>query len=588
MEDLLRGNLSESAVVNIQSWLNEPKYAEYKEELEGLIRDEKWQDLEDAFFKVLEFGTGGRRGTTGIGSNRINKVTIGESAQALCLYAETQDEKAPEKGVVIAHDTRNTSVELAQYAAQVCAANGFKTYIFDGYRATPELSFAVRHLGCAVGIVISASHNPPTDNGFKACWSDGGQLLNPHDKGVLAVAAEIDEINSLPSFDEAVEQGKIEVIGEAVDEAYYKAVLEQAEGSDRQLSIVYSPLHGAGQRNVLPVLERAGFEDIRVVEEQMTPDGNFPTIPSGKPNPEEREANLMAVELMMKSGADIAITNDPDADRIGCIVNHHGEAVYLNGNQAASLITDYSLRRLKEKGELTPDHFVVKTIVTTDMMNALAKKYGVNIYDNLLIGFKYISQVMEQKEGTKEVFVFGGEESFGALKGNYARDKDGATGALPLAEFAAELKKDGKTLVDRMWELYEELGLYVEKLSTSTYPGAEGFSTMQRIMQSLRQDPPVEIGGHKVSATLDYKTLKKTSSDGSVEDIDCVSGDVLVFELGSRQRRVTIRPSGTEPKLKFYMQWHTESEDPKAEFDQLDADLDALLGSLSEEALRRV
>ena len=586
--DSVKQHVSVEAAANIERWLTELKYDEYKVELEQMIANEQWQDLEDAFFKVIEFGTGGRRGTTGVGSNRINRVTIGESAQALCRYAQQFDPDAPAKGVVIACDTRLTSPELSQYTARVCAANGFKTYIFDSFRATPELSFAVRHLGCAVGIVISASHNPPTDNGFKAYWDDGAQVVPPHDRGILDAAAAVTEVLAEPDFDAAVTEGKITIIGQDVDEAYYAAVLAQADGQERDLTIAYSPLHGAGQTNVLPVLRRAGFTQTTTVDEQMVPDGNFPTIANRKPNPEERAANDMVVAKMMEISADIAITNDPDADRIGVIVNHHGQPIYLTGNQSAALATDYALRKLQERGGVTPQHYIVKTIVTTDMMKALADSYGATCYGDLLIGFKYIGEVIRQKEGTDEVFVLGGEESYGLLKGDYARDKDGAVGALALAEYAAELKQQGKTLVDRLMELYREVGLYVERLEVAIYPGAEGFATMQQIMNSLRTDPPKMIGDQVVSAVSDYQTLVRTAADGTTTAINCVKGNVLVFECGDSRRRITIRPSGTEPKLKFYIQWHEETTNPEEDYTRVQDALKQLFEALQAEALNRV
>ena len=581
-------HVSEAALGNIRQWLTEPKYRQYREELERMIANEEWKELENAFFKVIEFGTAGRRGITGPGSNRINRVTIGESAQALCLYAQSFDAQANEKGIVIACDTRLSSPELSQYTALVCAANGFKTYIFDSFRSTPELSFAVRHLGCSAGIVISASHNPPADNGFKAYWSDGAQIASPHDRGVLDMASKTTEIRALDNFEKAVAGGRITIIGEDVDSAYLGALLKQSENNERELSIVYSPLHGAGQTNTLRTLQLANFSQILTVDEQMTPDGNFPTIPNGKPNPEEPTANKMAVELLLKKQADIAITNDPDADRIAVIVRQGGTAIQLTGNQACVLATDYSLYKLQQKNQLTPNHYVVKTIVTTDMLRSLANKYGVNIYDNLLIGFKYIGEIIRNKENTNEVFVIGGEESYGMLKGTYARDKDGASAALVLAEFAAELKKEGKTLVDRLMELYRELGMYIETLDVAVYPGADGFATMQNIMSSLRASPPASIGDEAVTAVIDYQALTRTLDDNRVEKVDCVAGNVLVFECGSPEKRITIRPSGTEPKLKFYTQWKFESSSPETDYAEAEQYLHQLFTSLSEEALKRV
>lgn len=556
--ELSTDNLSQSAINNIKKWLNEPKYADYRADIESLIQLGEWVQLEDAFFKEIEFGTGGRRGKTGVGSNRINKVTIGESAQALCEYALSFDKNAAEKGIVIAYDTRLTSLELSRFTAQVVAANGFKTYLFDGFRATPELSFVLRHLGCAAGIVISASHNPPTDNGFKAYWSDGGQLVAPHDKGVMAMADKVNDIKVV-DYDEAVASGQIVIVGKEIDDEYIKVASAESLNNYRDISIVYSPLHGTGQVSVLPVLRAVGFENISLVEEQMTPDGNFPTIPSGKPNPEEISANDMAVEKMMNEMADIAITNDPDADRIGVIVRQGEKPVYLSGNQSAVLVADFVLGKLQAKDKLSSKNYIAKTIVTTDMLTALADEYGVTMYTNMLIGFKYIGELILSKESTDEIFVVGGEESYGLLKGTYARDKDGVSGALPLAEYAAELKLRSMTLYDRLLELYAQHGIYVERLDNMVCPGASGFEKMQKIMDGLRKSAPVEICGNKVTAALDYTSLSRLDIEtGKTSDIDCASGNVIVLEFGDSRRRVTIRPSGTEPKLKFYVQWYQD------------------------------
>ena len=558
--EAVKGHVSADAEANITKWLREKKYAMYVNELEQMIADERWQELEDAFFKDVEFGTGGRRGMTGVGSNRLNKITVGESAQALCRYALSIDENAGEKGVVIVHDTRLTAEELTTFAAQVCAANGFKVYLFDGFRATPQLSFTVRQLGAAVGVVITASHNPPTDNGFKAYWSDGAQIVPPHDTGVLAEAAKGTEIEAV-EFDAALENGDIIMLGAKIDEEYVAAAASEAMSDARDVSIVYSPLHGAGQTNVIPVLTKAGFADIRPVAEQMVPDGHFPTIANGKPNPEEKAANEMAVEKMLQERADIAITNDPDADRIGVVVRQGDEAVYLNGNQSAALATEFVLRHMKQAGELTSDHYIAKTIVTTDMLNAIAAAFGAKTYDNMLIGFKYIGELIRNKETTTEQFVIGGEESYGLLKGTYARDKDGASGALLLAEYAAELKQQGVTLFDRLLQLYGEYGVFVEDLVNVQLPGADGFARMQNIMEQLRGDTPTVMAGYEVTAVQDYKTLERRDMIANESHhIDCISGNVLVFELGDTRRRITVRPSGTEPKLKLYMQWHEEAD----------------------------
>ncbi len=554
--NVLRQHVSKQAADNIATWLSHPKYRDYVSEIEQLYNEQNWQELEDSFFKVIEFGTGGRRGTTGVGSNRINRVTIGESAQALCRYITSWDAAAADKGIVIACDTRLSSEELSQFTASVCAANGVKTYLFEDFRATPELSFAVRHLGAAAGIVITASHNPPADNGFKAYWSDGGQLVAPHDTGVLAEAAAIETIQTV-AFDAAVADGRIVLIGQEVDEAYYAAAVDEHLHTERNVKIVYSPLHGAGQTSVIPILRRAGFRQLVAVGEQMIPDGNFPTISSGKPNPEERMANAMAVQRLMDEQADIAITNDPDADRVGVMVRQGDQPIYLTGNQTAVLAADYVLGSLQASGQLTPRHYLVKTIVTTDMLQALASHYRVRLYGNLLIGFKYIGELIGQKETTSEKFVLGSEESYGLLKGTYARDKDGASGALMMAEYAAQLKAEGKTLYDRLLALYAMYGVYVETLVNVQLPGADGFETMQRIMQRLRTEPPYELAGYTVSAMSDYHSLVRRDFDSGTErPIACIAGNVVAFELGSPDCRVTVRPSGTEPKLKLYIQWH--------------------------------
>lgn len=578
----LNERLSDSAVKNINKWLTEPKYAKYKPELESMIQSGDWQNLEDSFFKVIEFGTGGRRGKTGIGSNRINEITIGESAQALCEYMLSIDPSAAKKGIVIGFDTRLTSVELSRIAAEVVAANGVKTYIFDSFRSTPELSFAIRNLGCAAGIVISASHNPPTDNGFKAYWSDGGQLVSPHAEGVMDVASKISEIKST-DYDNAVKNGQIKVIGHEIDQAYITTVSAEALGTERDINIVYSPLHGTGQTNVLPVLRAVGFNHISVVETQMVPDGNFPTIAGGKPNPEERAANDLAVEQLMSESADIAITNDPDADRIGVIVRQGNEPIYLSGNQSAALATDYVLKKLKAANKLTDKNYIVKTIVTTDLLESIANYYGVKTYGNLLIGFKYIGELILKKEGTDEKFVIGGEESYGLLKGTYARDKDGATGALPLAEYAAELKKDGKTLYDRLLEIYQQYGIFVERLNNMICPGSDGFAKMQHIMDSLRNAAPKAVGEHQVTAILDYATLERRDiATNEITPIDCIKGNVLVLEFGNKHNRITIRPSGTEPKLKFYIQWYA-NDDGTAPIDEQYARINNHLAELADE-----
>jgi len=560
--------LSAEAINNINEWLKNPKYAECKPDVMSMIEAKNWQLLEDSFYKKIEFGTAGCRGKTGCGSNRINKITIGEATQALCDYVILSGGNLSKIGIVVAFDTRLTSIELSQLSARVIAANGIKVYLFDSFRSTPELSFAVRHLGCAAGIVISASHNPPTDNGFKVYWSDGGQMVAPHSRNLLLAKSAVNEIK-LINYEQAISKNLIIIVGKRIDEAYIKSVSEQSLGDCRDVKIVYSPLHGSGQTSVLPVLRSVGFNQISVVTKQMIPDGNFPTIISGKPNPEEKSANDMAVAQMMLEKADIAITNDPDADRIGVIVRQNDQPIYLNGNQTAILATDFVLKQQKSHNNLSLGDYAAKTIVTTDMIGALANYYGVTLYSNLLIGFKYIGELILNKETTNEKFLIGCEESYGMLIGSYARDKDAASGALILAEYAAELKVSGKTLFDKLMELYSQHGLYVEKLVNMVCPGSTGFKKMEQIMQGLRSAPFEKIGKHDITAILDYRTLiRKDLMTGLSSVINCQSGDVIVLEFSDTRNRITIRPSGTEPKLKFYGQWFEQTQDKLPIIDQ--------------------
>lgn len=585
--ELIRSNLSEQAAKNLETWLTGQKYAAYVPELKQLIANEQWQQLEDSFFQVIEFGTGGRRGATGVGSNRINTVTMGEPAQALCEYARRLDSAAPQKGIVIACDTRLSSPELSRFVAEVCAANGFTVYVFDGFRSTPELSFAVRYLGAAAGIVVSASHNPPSDNGFKAYDAFGGQLVTSEAKKLIDIAQAIQEIRTI-DFDDAVSEGSISVLGSGVDEAYVAAVLSQSQANERDLHVVYSPLHGAGQTNVLPVLQKAGFTTISVVEAQMSPDGAFPTVKNHKPNPEERDANELAVDMLLAERADIAITNDPDADRYGIMVRQGDTVQYLNGNQSGALVADYLLSRLHEQGALTTSHYLAKTIVTTELLQAIGDKYGVPVYKDMLIGFKYIGELMQQKVGQENI-VMGAEESFGVVVGDYVRDKDGAAGALILAEYAAALKRNRKTLYTRLLELYEEHGLYYEALSSTYFYGASGFAAIQSAMNRLREAPPLTIGESRVTAVLDYTTLKRFDVEtGTYNPIACEPGNIIVLELDKdSRRRITVRPSGTEPKIKLYIQWYKDTNGAVAEDDikNVESHLASLLSGLEKELL---
>jgi phosphoglucomutase/phosphomannomutase alpha/beta/alpha domain I len=538
----MKEHLSESAYQNLQKWLTEPQFAEFKPEIEALVASENWQALEDAFFMDIEFGTAGMRGIVGVGPNRINNVTVGAAAQGLAQFLLNKSAESATRGVVIAYDTRNSSRQLAELTARVIVGNGLTAYLFESFRATPELSFAVRHLQAVAGVVISASHNPPEYNGFKAYANYGGQLVAPDDRGVMDQVHAVTEIKM-------GDLAQVKMIGEEVDQAYFDAVINGQAVSDPQLSVVYSPLHGAGQTSVLPVLRQLGFQ-VSTVEAQMTPDGDFPNVANHKPNPEEPGANTLATEQMLAENADIAITTDPDADRLSVIINHRGKVIALDGNQSATLIMNYVMKNADPTNA-----YVCKTIVTTNFITAIAQKYGIKMYDDMLIGFKFIGKLIEEKTPLGEHFLAGGEESYGVLVGTHARDKDAASGALVIAKYADELKKAGKTLYDELLALYEEFGVYQEGLATAEFTGAVGFNKMKQLMNDLRENPLRELGGLPVTAVLDYNTLTKTDlATGAQTLFSCrQKGNVLVYEFGDERNRLTIRPSGTEPKIKLYL-----------------------------------
>ena len=548
--DRARDNLSESAFDNLCIWLTKSRYEEYWPEIQAMIAENEWSELEDSFFKILEFGTAGRRGKVGIGPNRINSITIRESAQALAEYLNSM--KIINPSVAIGWDVRNSSRKLAKLCAEVFVANGIKVYFFDEARSTPELSFAVRALGADAGIVISASHNPPQDNGIKVYWRDGAQITSPYDKGLMEVAKIIDEIQT-EDFSSALKEGKIELIGKAIDQKYIQANVDLSLSDSRSAKIIFSPIHGTGWTNLLKTLLAAGFDQISVVKDQMVMDGNFLTLPDQKPNPENLSANLMSINQLKQEGADIAFTTDPDADRI-CVMSleKNGEVRIFSGNEVAVLATDYLLFSKLASDQLK-DGFICKSFVTTDALNALARKYNVKIYDNLPVGFKFISKIIREKEIGGEKFLAGFEESLGGLVGSQTRDKDAATIGLMIAELASELKERGKTLGDKLDEIYNEVGFFIEKTDTIQFAGVSGFKRMNYLMTSLRSGK-IEIG---VDFMNDYLLLERHNLEtGKKTKIDFLeASNALSFEFGEHEKRITIRPSGTEPKIKIYAQW---------------------------------
>ncbi|MCP4405363.1 MAG: phospho-sugar mutase [bacterium] len=552
------GKLSAIAGKNVEKWLTNDEYLDYRDEIAQLIRDERFVELEDCFYSIIPFGTGGRRGTCGIGPNRINTRTIGESAQGLATYIKRFGEEARKRGVVIACDTRLTSKEFAEFTAKVLTGNCIKTYLFESFRSTPELSFAVREIGSIAGVVISASHNPPSDNGFKVYWEDGGQIVAPHDNAIIE---EVNQVTSLSimELEEAEKQGLLHSVDPVIDRKYLQAVSALSLSPNRNVTIVYSPLHGTGLTSILPVLRQAGFEQLYLVEEQMSPDGNFPQVHDNFPNPELPAASEKAMNLARELDADLGMTSDPDADRLGVFCKHRVETgqaewILLNGNQVGALLTDFILTKLQAQGKLPEKGVVVKTLVTTDLASAIAKHFGMLTVDDLLVGFKYIAEVIRNLPEEQQ-FLFGTEESLGYLRGTFVRDKDAATAAITIAEMAAELKAQGRSLYDRLNVLYGKYGFFGEGLKSVYVSGAEGTARVVRMMEGLRSQPPISLAGKRVIEVIDRRNGKAIAPETgkTLREIDGVKGNVLVFVLSEDgHTRVTIRPSGTEAKIKYY------------------------------------
>ena len=565
----------------IDSWLNGDYDDQTKAEIKRLQKENP-DDLTEAFYKDLEFGTGGLRGIMVVGTNRMNKYTVGMATQGFANYLNTSF-AGKEIKVAIAHDPRNNSRFFAETAAGVFAANGIKVYLFDDLRPTPELSFAIRHLGCQGGVVCTASHNPKEYNGYKAYWDDGAQLVPPHDINVMDEVAKIKNIEDVKfTGGEAL----IESIGQAVDQAYIQmvkglSVYPDAIQQQKDLKIVYTPIHGSGIKLVPDVLKTFGFEQVHIVEEQKVPDGNFPTVVY--PNPEEAEAMSLGLKLAKELDADILLGTDPDADRVGIgIKNHKGEWVLMNGNQTAVLAFTYIMESRKAKHIARPNDMVVKTIVTTDMIDKIAANNQVHCY-NVLTGFKWIAEMIRDKAGT-EHYIIGGEESFGLMIGDQVRDKDAVSAVALLCEMAAYEKNQGKTLYDKLIELYIEYGLFYEKLKSITRTGMRGQEEIAEMMQGFRQNPPKSLNGSEVVQLLDYQLKKgKNLSSGESWDIDLPKSNVLQFILADGTK-ISARPSGTEPKIKFYFSVQSALSS-KEEFDNkleaLDAKIDSIIEELS-------
>lgn len=538
-------------------WLQNPYFDEAtKEELRAIADDEK--EIEDRFYRQLEFGTGGLRGVIGAGTNRMNIYTVRQATQGLANYILAQ--KGQDKGVAIAYDSRIMSPEFAKEAALCLNANGIKTYRFTSLRPTPELSFAVRNLGCIAGIVITASHNPREYNGYKVYWEDGAQITPPHDKNILAEVAKVTSFDLVKTMDEvkAKEAGLYQEIDQEIDDAYMAELKKQSIHPEvisemaKDFTIVYTPLHGTGNIPVRRVLKELGFEKVYVVPEQERPDGNFPTV--AYPNPESPKAFELALALAKKVDADIVLATDPDADRLGvyCKDTKSGQYVSFTGNMSGMLIAEYILKERTATGTMPQDPALVETIVTTDMAKVIAEAYGVKLIE-VLTGFKYIGeQIRLFEENHTYHYVFGLEESYGCLAGTYARDKDACVAVMMLCEVASWYKKQGKTLWDAMLDMYETYGYFKEGLETITLKGMDGAEQIQQMMADARENLPQTIGDYKVLAVRDYKTdLRIDMADGSKSPTGLPTSNVLYYELEDHAW-CCVRPSGTEPKIKFY------------------------------------
>lgn len=553
----------------INVWLNGNFDRATKDEIKKLQQDNPGE-LADAFYKNLEFGTGGLRGVMGVGTNRMNKYTVGMATQGYANYL-----KQCFKGgvsVAIAHDSRNNSRFFAETAANVFAANGVKVFLFEDLRPTPELSFAIRELKCQGGVVCTASHNPKEYNGYKAYWDDGSQLVPPHDKNVIK---EVDKIASVDDVKWSGGEANITIIGKEMDEAYIEmvkglSIYPEIIEKHKDLKIVYTPIHGTGIKMVPPVLDRFGFKNVHIVKEQAVPDGNFPTV--AYPNPEESEAMSLGLKLAKEIDADILCGTDPDADRIAIgVKDNHGKWVLMNGNQTAVLAFNYLIEARKTKGIAKPNDMVITTIVTTPMIDAIAIRNGVNCY-RVLTGFKWIADMIRKKEG-RENYIIGGEESFGLMIGDKIRDKDGISAVALLCEMSAYEKEKGRSLYEKMIGLYVQYGFFKEHLISITKKGMDGQQQIAAMMETYRNNPPKVINGSPIVMLRDYELqTEKNLATGEEWKIDMPKSNVLQFVLEDWSS-ISARPSGTEPKIKFYFSVNTKLNSA-ADYEKVNMELD--------------
>jgi len=562
--------LLNEVMVKAQTWLDGNYNEETKNEVRRLINADDKTELIESFYRDLEFGTGGLRGIMGAGTNRMNIYTVGAATQGLSNYLKAQFPGIPQISVVIGHDCRNNSRLFAEISANIFSANGIKVYLFEDLRPTPEASFAIRQLGCQSGIILTASHNPKEYNGYKAYWDDGAQMVAPHDENVIT------EVLNIKSVDDIKFNGNpalIEIIGEEIDKAFIENIKKLSLSPDSiqrnsDLKIVYTPIHGTGVKLIPRALKEYGFTNIIAVPEQNVVSGDFPTVVS--PNPEEPAALSMAVKKAIETDADIVMASDPDADRLGIAVkNDKGEWILVNGNQTALIFIYYLIRRWKELGKMTGKEYIVKTIVTTEIIKQIADRNNVEMFD-CYTGFKWIAAVIRENEN-KKIYIGGGEESYGFLPEEFARDKDAVSSCTLMAEIAAWAKDNGKTLFELLQDIYVEYGFGKEKGISVVRKGKSGAEEIIQMMKNFRTNPPKEIAGSKVSVIKDYETLKMTNvttGEVSVLDFPCTSNVLQYFtEDGTK---ISVRPSGTEPKIKFYIEVRGEMKS-RAEYDAADA-----------------
>ncbi len=552
---VLNGDLTPAAADNIKRWLTERRYRDSVPAIEEHIARKDWKKLDDVFWTVIPFGTGGRRGRMyPIGSNAINDQTIGESAQGLADYVRSTKPGGPWTAA-IAYDTRHRSREFAELCAGIFVANGFSVYFIDDYRSTPELSFLIRYKQCDCGIMVTASHNPPSDNAVKVYWSSGAQLIPPHDRAVITRVQQVTEIRRTP-FDEALKSGKVIMCRDETDRALLQEHLKYSYPGPRDLKIIYSPLHGVGEFNVRTLLEKTGFANLEIYDRHRQPSGEFPNVPGNVSNPENAAVFDEIIHRARSTGAELILATDPDCDRMGAAAplteNPAGEWSTFNGNQLSALLCEFILRKEREAGHLHREKYVVTTLVTTLMLKRICDAYGVRCLNNNLVGFKWICSVMD--EIGPENFLYGTEESHGFLVGDYCRDKDGAIACMLMSQLAAEVKAGGHSLWHQLNQLYRKYGYHGERLITIQMEGSDGMARMKRLMSAFRTSTPRSLGGLRVTRLRDYLAGKITTLvDESVTTLDGPRDNLVFLDTVEDGNYIAARPSGTEPKVKFYM-----------------------------------